>query len=1016
MLSVAFFSATARAALPSLGVPVTHNSRAPQREGRVVIDGVSDTLVPSVSTIWQCACDTDGCWPGCFTIASASILDYWSQHGYPAVWDARDVDGGLHRLRDLFPNLFCYDNKDNDGKPGETGYDAFDVARGLDIFVRERGSRFVITPIPSPAFAQITAEIDAGRPVIGAFGTSPWGSHAGTIIGYDTRDGNQIMIVRPNLANKNDTEMTWGKGYGTFGIVTVLPTNQSADLPGVVARDIAIQVDDTEPGFVMRGDWVLSPGAGVNDGARMIASIPADPGGNPPGAEASWMPKLPYDGLYDVQVFLPREDGTEGDSNTHLVTYRINHAEGATYSRRSQHAAGAGWMSLGTFPFVRGEHGDVRITNDSPETQSRSVWADAARFVWRAPLLVQREDGGPIGFVSEGKLHDLRDAETFGVLHMKRADVRALDMVSYLQYAHGDPVPSMFSSWVGQYFDNEHLSPPLNALRGEATLSAVWAGASPFSARWTRTFALTEGDYPFKIEALGGVRVWVDGRMIIDAWDTTSAQLLAYEKTVPVLTGLHRVDVDYVSHDGSGQIRFGNLPPNPPVLMGESAARRDSQTDVTLRWLDAGDPDTLTDSAAIRSFFVTVWRDDGFHLNSGWITGTQWTVALSEDGRYQWSVLATDGTVNSPTSPARSLTLDSTPPWAQMLDVQYPVGRIDPAQQAQNSGLRLVTDANGNQTVVADGVRDAATSASNAPNALAVFNRPLYKQFGNAPVVKLTWWATDTLNAGAMRYILQTREIVQARTSYTLTSDARDVTRLGFELTLSGTQEITHAIVLTERVAYTDVTPIMTMVPVTAAEWITLSGSLPATQTVFVGYPGSTYEFRVRAIDGVGNEQIWHDGYALQARIDEETVLPRGLAPMSLVALTEIQTGTLPAEVAPVVISATAPITGAALLAPAVLTSTYLTPVTDTQAATLTVTATPTPTLALVSIVTAEPTLVVMSTIVGGVPVESQLVPAAPTAPGGLIAMPTIDFTPLPPVPSATPQPPATAIPYSDTP
>jgi hypothetical protein len=71
------------------------------------------------------------------------------------------------------------------------------------------------------------AEIDAGRPIIGAFTQSPWGSHAATVIGYDTTGGKQIMIVRPNLFNKKDVELTWGVGYSGFGIVTIIPQ----DLP-----------------------------------------------------------------------------------------------------------------------------------------------------------------------------------------------------------------------------------------------------------------------------------------------------------------------------------------------------------------------------------------------------------------------------------------------------------------------------------------------------------------------------------------------------------------------------------------------------------------------------------------------------------------------------------------------------------------------------------------------------------------------------------------------------------------
>ena len=82
---------------------------------REVLPNVPDDLIPQQSNIWKCTCDTDGCWPGCFTIAAASIAKYWSLRGYPNLWNG-DENGTFARLRDLFPNLFCYDNINNDGK------------------------------------------------------------------------------------------------------------------------------------------------------------------------------------------------------------------------------------------------------------------------------------------------------------------------------------------------------------------------------------------------------------------------------------------------------------------------------------------------------------------------------------------------------------------------------------------------------------------------------------------------------------------------------------------------------------------------------------------------------------------------------------------------------------------------------------------------------------------------------------------------------------------------------------
>jgi hypothetical protein len=997
--------------------------------GRVILDGVTSELVPSDSTIWQCACDTDGCWPGCFTIASATVLEYWAKRGYPALDDG-DSAATFARLRELFPNLFCYDNTDNDGKPGESGYDAFDVAKGFDIFIRERGYTFKITPIPNPSFEQIVAEIDAGRPVIGAFGRSPWGSHAGTIIGYDNTDGKRTMIVRPNLAGKLDTELTWNVGYGAFGIVTAEPASDTSDLAQLAKREIQIQIDDTESGFVLSGEWTLREGLGVNNTARVTRSTdPSNLGPLEDTALARWTPNLPYDGMYEVQAFMPYEDGEAEDGNTHLATYHVGHAEGMSLIRRSQHDAKPGWMPLGIFPFVRGDKGFVKLGNRTGDQPPRSVWADAIRFVFKAPLVVQR-DGGPAAVVIDGKALELPDPDTIDALKLRRVPARALDSISYAQYTPGAAPISVYSGWVAQYFDNATLTPPFSVLRTEPSVNHAWGGAAPaaglpgrgFSARYSRMLALTEGEYPFVLEATGPVRLFVDGKLVIDAWDTASAQFLRHEASVQLISGLHRISIEYSNPaSNAARLRFGNLPPNAPVVLNNANASAVLTTTASLRWLDSGDPDSVASGNA-RRFFATLWRDDGFRRSTGWITDTAWTVRLPEDGLYRWNVIASDGNANSAASAPQTILLDTTPPWSQMLSASPAMGRLDPSAQTNNSGLRLETDANGVQVVVDSG----PTSVSDSPNRLVVLDRALHRQFGKAPAARLTWWATDTLSLNDATYVLQARELIQARTEYTLTTITREVPKIGYALVLSGSQEITQEVMLTDTLQYTDVTPLLVVKPVENAEWITVSTSLKVTETVFIGMPGSTYELRVRAIDGLGNEQRWYDGYAIQVKFDEETMLPRGVKALSLYDMVREQLVEAPLDTPSArPISATAPVSaGLALTLAVAFTDTVSAALTETLALTATAaatgTATPTATVPVGESV--WPTPFVMPTIpvegAGPVPISQQ----SPTPrPDGVVPMPTIaPFTPVLPTPTPTviplPSPTETPAPATSTP
>jgi hypothetical protein len=876
----------------------SHSAAPNAQEGegrRTVLGDVPEDIIPQTSNIWQCACDNDGCWPGCFTVASATILKYWSTHGFPSLWDGNE-GATLERLRNLFPNLFCYNNVDDDGLPSDSGYEANDVSKGLDLFIQERGHKFRVRPIARPTFEQIVAEIDAGRPLVGAFGLSPWGSHAGTIIGYDTTGGRQVMIVRPNLWQKPDTELVWGKGYGEFGVVTVAPADgESAEIPKLA---LEVVVNDTDTGFVMQGDWRLKLFGFGGDSRFAETTDPSNLGPTDDTAVARWTPNLPFDGLWEVRVWIPRQD--TDDSAAMVATYHVNHAEGMTLIRRSQNKARPGWLTLGAYPFVRGEKGMLQLGNRSGDNPPRTVWADAAKFVWRGPLVAQSEEGGPLWLIDGGQRHLIPDEQTFDALRLKPVFVRKLTPMALDQYPVADMLPSVMSTWIGQYFDNALLSEPAAQVRADSALNFRWNGAAPsaaitgpeYSARWTRYLALSEGEHAFRVEAVGGVRMWVDGKLEINEWDARSDILLSHEKPVQLASGLHRVDIEFLARSSYAQISFGNLPPNTPVPADPPELGWSRTPTATLRWTDAGDPDNFgTDQP--RRYFATAWNEqNGWRASSGWITETEWILTLPSDGRYLWNVVASDGTANSNGSPTREILVDRSAPWAQMADATpaqsaASIAALAVASSSPIDAYRLVTDANGNMTVEAVAPAEliaeqagAATAAATAP-LIPRGEAPQGMNLGNLPAVHLRWWAKDEPRPSTegLTYEVQAREVVRAQTSYTVTTEMHEVTRVAYELTISGTQEITTPVVLTDVVPYTTVVPLVESAVVTEPQWITIATGLPITETVFIGTPGSAYEFRVRAIDSAGNAQEWYEGYSVRAEIDPKAIVYRGFLP-----------------------------------------------------------------------------------------------------------------------------------------
>ncbi len=849
-------------------------SAAHMQNARVLLSGVPDDIIPTNSTIWNCSCSTSGCWPGCFTIAAASIMKYWSQKGYPDLWNG-DENGILARLRQLFPNMLCYGG--SPGKPSDVGYDAFDVATGLSAYIKEHGYRFTLQPIVSPTFEQVVAEIDAGHPIIGSFAESPWGSHAAAIVGYDTTGGRRVMVVRPNLWKKLDMDLQWDVGYKGFGLVTIIPgvTGTAAGSPNALAAPAQpavtyeVAVGTQDPGFSVQGDWQSLPGAGLSGDARWVQTTdPSNLGPTDDTATASWKPQLPYDGLWEVLAWMPAAD--TDDSASHTATYRVTHAEGMSLVHRSQHDATQGWMSLGSFPFAKGDKGSVTLGNLTGDMPIRKVWADTVKFVWRAPLLVQSEsDASRTYLVQNGKRVRIPDQETFDALRLNRSDIRKLSDLALAQYPDGGMLPSIFTTWIGEYFNNTVLGAPAATVRADPSVNFQWNGAAPaagmspqaFSVRWSRRMAFTEGHYPFTLEATGDVRLYVDGELAIDSWGNRAGADIFTQHTreMTLTSGLHLVEIEYANRAGDARITLDSLPPNVPVVIGSTGITLTRAPTVTVSWLDGGSPDGAERS---RKFYVSAWRAGGVRsIDSDWITATQWTIPVPEDGHYFWRVSAGNGSAVSDWSPVQEFWVDRRPPWAQM----------ESASASVDSAPRLSTVVESQAVPAGISTTQAVSTPGLAPM------QPAVRPFG----IRLTWWATDTVS-GPASYDVQARELIRAATIYTPAVEMHEVSRIQYGLVLSGGEQITSAVVITALTPYTTVAPLMVYQPLTASPWETAATGLATTQTLFIGNPGSTYEFRVRATDRAGNVQPWYDGYSVQAQMNPDAPVHRTFIPMLL--------------------------------------------------------------------------------------------------------------------------------------
>jgi hypothetical protein len=130
-------------------------------------------------------------------------------------------------------------------------------------------------------------------------------------------------------------------------------------------------------------------------------------------------------------------------------------------------------------------------------------------------------------------------------------------------------IPS-YPDWKGEYWPNRDLSGAPVLVRNDRQIDFDWELRSPawglpvnnFSARWSREVAFEPGVYRFFAWADDAIRVYVDGKPILNEWHGSQDDV--YVADMP-LSGTYRLVIEYGEHTGDARVRFwwkrlGDLP------------------------------------------------------------------------------------------------------------------------------------------------------------------------------------------------------------------------------------------------------------------------------------------------------------------------------------------------------------------------------------------------------------------------------------------------------------------------
>jgi hypothetical protein len=154
-----------------------------------------------------------------------------------------------------------------------------------------------------------------------------------------------------------------------------------------------------------------------------------------------------------------------------------------------------------------------------------------------------------------------------------------------------DPPPAdcQTGEFLARYWSNQTLSGLPVLSRCEFSINNDFGTGSPpglpadgFSARYEGRVNFDAADYEFALTGDDGVRLWVDGDLVIDRWVNQGAT--TYRATRAMTAGVHNVRVEYYDASGRAVVRLAITkqvvpsPPPPPPPPGT----------VTLQEVDGG--------------------------------------------------------------------------------------------------------------------------------------------------------------------------------------------------------------------------------------------------------------------------------------------------------------------------------------------------------------------------------------------------------------------------------------------
>lgn len=132
------------------------------------------------------------------------------------------------------------------------------------------------------------------------------------------------------------------------------------------------------------------------------------------------------------------------------------------------------------------------------------------------------------------------------------------------------PAPAI-GEFTGCYYTGKDFA-TLAVARTDAAVAFDWGAGSPdpaiatddFSVRWSGVFTFDQaGDYILTDASDDGIRVWIDGALVVDQW--IDRAITTDRTTIPLTAGAHTVTVEYYEYGGLASVAVAWTLAAPPA-------------------------------------------------------------------------------------------------------------------------------------------------------------------------------------------------------------------------------------------------------------------------------------------------------------------------------------------------------------------------------------------------------------------------------------------------------------------